>query len=122
MIHLSMANWELAAQRATSLPLGCCFWSCCQEENLLKGMTSIHHAAISFVSSTRIFELWTMFLLQCSFMRKEEQYLAKWASTRLHDNESLEQMVDPAIKRTFSSKALSRYADIISLCTQVLSY
>ncbi|XP_013467632.3 protein STRUBBELIG-RECEPTOR FAMILY 2 [Medicago truncatula] len=53
-----------------------------------------------------------------SFMRKEEQYLAKWASTRLHDNESLEQMVDPAIKRTFSSKALSRYADIISLCTQ----
>ncbi|GAU45772.1 hypothetical protein TSUD_24360 [Trifolium subterraneum] len=53
-----------------------------------------------------------------SFMPKEEQYLAKWASSRLHDSESLEQMVDPAIKRTFSSKALSRYADIISLCTQ----
>ncbi|KAI5396604.1 hypothetical protein KIW84_062707 [Lathyrus oleraceus] len=53
-----------------------------------------------------------------SFMPKEEQYLANWASSRLHDSESLEQMVDPAIKRTFSSKALSRYADIISLCTQ----
>ncbi|PNY04475.1 protein strubbelig-receptor family 2-like [Trifolium pratense] len=52
------------------------------------------------------------------FMPKEEQYLANWASSRLHDSESLEQMVDPAIKRTFSSKALSRYADIISVCTQ----
>ncbi|XP_014628610.1 protein STRUBBELIG-RECEPTOR FAMILY 2 [Glycine max] len=49
---------------------------------------------------------------------REEQYLAKWASSRLHDGDSLEQMVDPAIKRTFSSKALSRYADIISLCIQ----
>ncbi|KAJ1409898.1 Serine-threonine/tyrosine-protein kinase, catalytic domain [Sesbania bispinosa] len=49
---------------------------------------------------------------------KEEQYLAKWASSRLHDSESLEQMVDPAIKRTLSSKALSGYADIISLCIQ----
>ncbi|XP_061348889.1 protein STRUBBELIG-RECEPTOR FAMILY 2-like [Gastrolobium bilobum] len=50
--------------------------------------------------------------------QREEQYLAKWASSRLHDGESLEKMVDPAIKRTFSSKALSRYADIISLCIQ----
>ncbi|XP_022640279.1 protein STRUBBELIG-RECEPTOR FAMILY 2 [Vigna radiata var. radiata] len=49
---------------------------------------------------------------------REEHYLAKWASSRLHDSDSLEQMVDPAIKRTFSSKALSRYADIISLCIQ----
>ncbi|BAT85324.1 hypothetical protein VIGAN_04285700 [Vigna angularis var. angularis] len=31
---------------------------------------------------------------------------------------SLEQLVDPRMKRTFSSKALSRYADIISLCIQ----
>ncbi|WVY95770.1 hypothetical protein V8G54_027921 [Vigna mungo] len=51
---------------------------------------------------------------------REEHYLAKWASSRLHDSDSLEQMVDPAIKRTFSSKALSRYADIISLCIQVV--
>ncbi|KAL1368225.1 hypothetical protein HN51_022365 [Arachis hypogaea] len=50
--------------------------------------------------------------------RKEEQYLAQWASSRLHDSETLEQMVDPAIQKTFSSKALSRYADILSLCLQ----
>lgn len=42
-----------------------------------------------------------------------------WASSQLHDNESLEQMVDTAIKRTIPSKALSRFADIISLCIQV---
>nr|KYP32710.1 Protein STRUBBELIG-RECEPTOR FAMILY 2 [Cajanus cajan] len=52
------------------------------------------------------------------FRQREEQHLAKWASSNLHDSDSLEQMVDPAIKRTFSSKALSRYADIISLCIQ----
>ncbi|MED6106163.1 hypothetical protein PIB30_002054 [Stylosanthes scabra] len=49
---------------------------------------------------------------------KEEQYLAQWASSRLHDSKTLEQMVDPAIQKTFSSKALSRYADILSLCLQ----
>ncbi|XP_061346375.1 protein STRUBBELIG-RECEPTOR FAMILY 2-like [Gastrolobium bilobum] len=49
---------------------------------------------------------------------REEQYLAKWASSRLQDSASLEQMVDPNMKRTFSSKALSRYAKIISLCIQ----
>ncbi|KAI4300711.1 hypothetical protein L6164_034056 [Bauhinia variegata] len=37
---------------------------------------------------------------------REEQHLVKWASSRLHDNESLEQMVFPGIKRTFSPKAL----------------
>ncbi|XP_027367613.1 protein STRUBBELIG-RECEPTOR FAMILY 2 [Abrus precatorius] len=52
------------------------------------------------------------------FRPREEQYLATWASSRLHDNESLEQMVDPSIRRTFPSKALSRYADIVSLCIQ----
>ncbi|KAG6638332.1 hypothetical protein I3843_10G027200 [Carya illinoinensis] len=49
---------------------------------------------------------------------REEQSLVKWASSRLHDNESLEEMVDPAIKRSASSKTLSRLADIISLCIQ----
>ncbi|CAK9159338.1 unnamed protein product [Ilex paraguariensis] len=49
---------------------------------------------------------------------RQEQSLVKWASSRLHDNRSLEQMVDPAIKRMISSKALSRYADIVSLCIQ----
>ncbi|XP_027350087.1 protein STRUBBELIG-RECEPTOR FAMILY 2-like [Abrus precatorius] len=49
---------------------------------------------------------------------REEQYLAKWASPRLRDRVSLEQMVDPGMKRTFSFKALSHYADITSLCIQ----
>ncbi|XP_019077132.1 protein STRUBBELIG-RECEPTOR FAMILY 2 isoform X2 [Vitis vinifera] len=49
---------------------------------------------------------------------REEQSLVKWASARLHDNDSLGQMVDSGIKGTFSSKALSQYADIVSLCIQ----
>ncbi|KAF7818967.1 protein STRUBBELIG-RECEPTOR FAMILY 2 [Senna tora] len=49
---------------------------------------------------------------------REEQYLVKWALPRLHDSDSLEQMVDPGIQKTISSKALSRYADIVSLCIQ----
>ncbi|KAK7378227.1 hypothetical protein VNO80_03665 [Phaseolus coccineus] len=46
----------------------------------------------------------------------EEQYLVKWAPPMLPHRANLEQLVDPRMKRTFSSKALSRYADIISLC------
>ncbi|KAJ4979142.1 hypothetical protein NE237_009922 [Protea cynaroides] len=48
----------------------------------------------------------------------EEQCLVKWASLHLHDNMPLEEMVDPTIKRVFSSKALARLVDIISLCIQ----
>ncbi|KAI5671541.1 hypothetical protein M9H77_11905 [Catharanthus roseus] len=48
----------------------------------------------------------------------EEQYLAKWASCRLHDREFLVNMVDPAIEGMISVKDLSRFADIISLCVQ----
>ncbi|KAF8369448.1 hypothetical protein HHK36_032533 [Tetracentron sinense] len=53
-----------------------------------------------------------------SSRRREEQSLVIWASSRLHDKESLEEMVDPAIKKTLSCKALSRFADFISLCIQ----
>ncbi|XP_029118668.1 protein STRUBBELIG-RECEPTOR FAMILY 8 [Elaeis guineensis] len=49
---------------------------------------------------------------------KEEQYLVKWASSRLHDFSSLEGMTDPTIKGTIPSKALSQFADIILLCIQ----
>ncbi|KAI3471548.1 hypothetical protein Pfo_028198 [Paulownia fortunei] len=49
---------------------------------------------------------------------KPEQSLVRWASSRLHDSTSLGQMVDPAITRTISSKSLSRFADIVSLCIQ----
>ncbi|KAJ8448153.1 hypothetical protein Cgig2_031877 [Carnegiea gigantea] len=48
----------------------------------------------------------------------EEQSLVKWASCRLHDASSLEEMVDPGLRRSFTTKALSRYADAISLCVQ----
>ncbi|CAA7026859.1 unnamed protein product [Microthlaspi erraticum] len=47
-----------------------------------------------------------------------DQLLVKWASTRLHDRRSLEQMIDQGIAGTFSSRVASHYADIISLCTQ----
>nr|XP_016470054.1 PREDICTED: protein STRUBBELIG-RECEPTOR FAMILY 2-like [Nicotiana tabacum] len=49
---------------------------------------------------------------------KGEQSLVEWASSKLHDSESLLDMVDPTIKRTISSRALSSYADIISQCIQ----
>ncbi|GAA0161535.1 hypothetical protein LIER_17825 [Lithospermum erythrorhizon] len=48
----------------------------------------------------------------------KEQSLVKWASSRLHDNKSLIEMIDPALRRTISSKVLSSYADIVSLCIQ----
>ncbi|KAL2923815.1 Protein STRUBBELIG-RECEPTOR FAMILY 2 [Bienertia sinuspersici] len=48
----------------------------------------------------------------------EEQSLVKWASCRLHDYGALEDIVDPILRRSFSAKALSRCADIISLCVQ----
>ncbi|KAK6232275.1 hypothetical protein SCA6_002348 [Theobroma cacao] len=49
---------------------------------------------------------------------RDEQSLVHWALFRLHDSESLEQMVDPSIKRTFPARSLSRFADIVSLCIQ----
>ncbi|KAJ0787979.1 putative protein kinase RLK-Pelle-LRR-V family [Helianthus annuus] len=49
---------------------------------------------------------------------KEENSLVQWASTRLHDNESLDEMVEPALRKTIPPKALSRFADIVSMCTQ----
>ncbi|XP_076892982.1 protein STRUBBELIG-RECEPTOR FAMILY 2-like [Bidens hawaiensis] len=49
---------------------------------------------------------------------KEENPLVQWASSRLHDSESLDEMVEPALRKTIPPKALSRFADIVSLCTQ----
>ncbi|KAI3676762.1 hypothetical protein L1987_86375 [Smallanthus sonchifolius] len=47
-----------------------------------------------------------------------EQYLVRWAVPRLHDIEALSRMVDPSLDAAYSSKSLSRFADIISLCVQ----
>ncbi|XP_031397333.1 protein STRUBBELIG-RECEPTOR FAMILY 2 [Punica granatum] len=49
---------------------------------------------------------------------REENSLVKWASSRLHDLEYLEQMVDLGIKGTINLRVLSRIADIISRCLQ----
>ncbi|GJR76030.1 protein STRUBBELIG-receptor family 3 isoform X1 [Tanacetum coccineum] len=47
-----------------------------------------------------------------------EQYLVRWAVPRLHDIEALSRMVDPSLDTAYSSKSISRFADIISLCVQ----
>ncbi|KAI3510373.1 hypothetical protein L1887_17315 [Cichorium endivia] len=47
-----------------------------------------------------------------------EQYLVRWAVPRLHDIEALSRMVDPSLDAAYTSKSLSRFADIISLCVQ----
>ncbi|CAA0812709.1 Protein STRUBBELIG-RECEPTOR FAMILY 2 [Striga hermonthica] len=47
-----------------------------------------------------------------------EQSLVRWASSKLHDSLSLVEMVDPAMARTVSSRSLSHFADIVSLCIQ----
>ncbi|KAF5802197.1 putative protein kinase RLK-Pelle-LRR-V family [Helianthus annuus] len=49
---------------------------------------------------------------------KEENSLVQWASSRLHDNESLDEMVEPALRRTIPLKTLSKFAVLVSLCTQ----
>ncbi|KAK9075838.1 hypothetical protein SSX86_004167 [Deinandra increscens subsp. villosa] len=49
---------------------------------------------------------------------KEENSLVQWASSRLHDNESLDEMVEPALRKTIPPKTLSRFAVLVSLCTQ----
>lgn len=51
---------------------------------------------------------------------KEENSLVQWASSRLHDNESLDEMVEPALRKTIPPKTLSRFSVLVSLCTQVL--
>ncbi|KAL8260156.1 hypothetical protein R6Q59_028109 [Mikania micrantha] len=48
-----------------------------------------------------------------------EHYLVRWAISRLHDIDLLTKMVDPSLDAAYSSKSLSRFADIISLCLQV---
>ncbi|XAR66417.1 Non-specific serine/threonine protein kinase [Bertholletia excelsa] len=47
-----------------------------------------------------------------------EQFLVRWAIPQLHDIDALSKMVDPSLNGACSSKSLSRFADIISLCLQ----
>ncbi|XP_065873183.1 protein STRUBBELIG-RECEPTOR FAMILY 3-like [Euphorbia lathyris] len=47
-----------------------------------------------------------------------EQSLVQWASSRLHDIDSLSGMVDTTLNGAYTAKALSRFADIIARCVQ----
>ncbi|XP_050944579.1 protein STRUBBELIG-RECEPTOR FAMILY 3-like isoform X2 [Cucumis melo] len=45
-----------------------------------------------------------------------EQFLVRWAVSRLHDIDALSRMVDPSLNGMYPVKSLSRFADIISSC------
>ncbi|XP_059299530.1 protein STRUBBELIG-RECEPTOR FAMILY 7-like isoform X1 [Lycium ferocissimum] len=49
---------------------------------------------------------------------RSEQSLVRWATPQLHDIDTLEKMVDPALRGLYSVKSLSRFADVIALCVQ----
>ncbi|XP_072973124.1 protein STRUBBELIG-RECEPTOR FAMILY 6-like isoform X1 [Typha angustifolia] len=49
---------------------------------------------------------------------RSEQSLVNWAIPQLHDIDSLDQMVDPALEGLYPAKSLSRFADVIALCVQ----
>lgn len=44
----------------------------------------------------------------------------RWATPQLHDIDALAKMVDPALKGLYPVKSLSRFADVVALCVQVL--
>lgn len=49
---------------------------------------------------------------------RSQQSLVRWATPQLHDIDSLDQMVDPALEGLYPAKSLSRFADAIALCVQ----
>lgn len=51
---------------------------------------------------------------------RSEQSLVRWATPQLHDIDALAKMVDPALKGLYPVKSLSRFADVIALCVQVI--
>lgn len=53
-------------------------------------------------------------------MPRAEQSLVQWASPQLHDIDALSKMVDPALDGLYPVKSLSRFADVIALCIQVI--
>lgn len=46
--------------------------------------------------------------------------MVRWATPQLHDIDALSKMVDPALKGLYPVKSLSRFADVIALCVQVI--
>jgi len=57
----------------------------------------------------------------CSSRPRSEQGLVRWATPQLHDIDALAKMVDPALEGLYPVKSLSRFADVIALCVQVMS-
>lgn len=51
---------------------------------------------------------------------RSEQSLVRWATPQLHDIDALAKMVDPSLNGMYPAKSLSRFADIIALCVQVM--
>lgn len=51
---------------------------------------------------------------------RAEQSLVRWATPQLHDIDALAKMVDPSLNGMYPAKSLSRFADIIALCVQVI--
>lgn len=51
-----------------------------------------------------------------------EHSLVRWAIPQLHDIDSLSKMVDPSLNGAYPVKSLSRFADIISRCVQVIFF
>jgi hypothetical protein len=47
-----------------------------------------------------------------------ERRLVAWASSRLHDLTALEKMADPRLGTPATVRSMSRFADVISRCTQ----
>lgn len=61
------------------------------------------------------------FCVPISSRPRSEQLLVRWATPQLHDIDALEKMVDPALVGLYPVKSLSRFADVIALCVQVMS-
>lgn len=53
---------------------------------------------------------------------RSEQSLVRWATPQLHDIDALAKMVDPSLNGMYPAKSLSRFADIIALCVQVMFF
>lgn len=59
-------------------------------------------------------------LIYFSSRVRSEQSLVRWAIPQLHDIDALSRMVDPTLNGIYPAKSLSRFADVIALCVQVL--
>lgn len=133
MVHQNL-RWEVILARVmyTASELLC--WNFLRGGNLMTGnspcstnLISINgiYMVASFCNSIRCLRKSnTITHIQIFIMIRSrprgEQFLVRWATPQLHDIDALSRMVDPSLKGAYPSKSLSRLADIISLCLQVI--